>query len=176
MIHATLRPLVLAVPLALLACCAATAEDRLGLERVLVQGPDLHPALETVSLPDGSSRLLPAEVQPTNPHLSTDLAFVDTVARYGSQGNLDGMGMGAALFGLYHDGAALGIYGLEALSAGDASYREALLRDIWAHNVRGDRARVHRGGEVLLVVFHDGVPAETWEAVNEELAERLVRP
>ena len=52
---------------------------------------------------------------------------------------------------------------------------EGLLRGIWAKNASLDRARVHRGGKVLVVVWNDAVLA-CWEAVNAVVAERLVAP
>ena len=51
---------------------------------------------------------------------------------------------------------------------------EDALRGIWAHNVRIGRARVHRGDLVLVVVWHDGVSLDCWEAVNAKVAEQLV--
>ncbi len=62
----------------------------------------------------------------------------------------------------------LGFYGLHAGSMVDADRLESELRATWAHNASLDRARVFRGGELLLVVWHDGVSPECWEAVKRE--------
>jgi hypothetical protein len=70
----------------------------------------------------------------------------------------------------------VGFYGLEAASRADADRLESLLRGIWAHNASLDRARVHRGGKVLVVVWNDGVSASSWEAVNAVVVERLPVP
>jgi hypothetical protein len=111
-----------------------------------------------------------------NPHISTDPLFLEAIARSGSQGQLGGGGIRSVLFAVYIAERELGFYGLEAASEADANDREIALRDIWAHNVRLDRARVHRAGLVLVVVWTDGVSPECWEAVNRSVAERLVAP
>jgi len=107
---------------------------------------------------------------------SSNSEFVEVIARSGSQGRLDGKGVGLALYAIYRAESDLGIYGLEAVSEGDADRREKALREIWEHNVSLNRARVHRGDLVLVVVWHDGVSLDCWEAVNTEVAERLVGP
>ena len=62
----------------------------------------------------------------------------------------------------------------ESVEAADA--REELVREIWAHNASLNRARVHRSGEFVVVVWHDGVSPSCWEAVNEIVADRLGPP
>lgn len=51
----------------------------------------------------------------------------------------------------------VGLYGLEAASPADANRIEGVLRGIWARNESLRRARVHRKGKVLVVVWNDGV-------------------
>jgi hypothetical protein len=80
------------------------------------------------------------------------------------------------LYSIYKAENELGFYGFEAASAADADQREGTLREIWAKNVRLDRARVHREGLVLVVVWTDGVSPECWEAVNATVFERLTAP
>ena len=68
----------------------------------------------------------------------------------------------------------LGLYGLEAASTADADRLEGLMRGIWARNASLDRARVHREGEILVVVWNYPEAPACWEAVNAVVAERLV--
>jgi hypothetical protein len=110
---------------------------------------------------------------PGNPHVSTNAAFVEAIARSGSQGRLGGEGIRTALYPLYREKSELGFYGLEAVSAADADRREEALRDIWSHNVHLNLAQVHRKGLVLVVVWTDGVSPECWEAVNARVVEHL---
>jgi hypothetical protein len=65
---------------------------------------------------------------------------------------------------------------LEAESEADADEREKALREIWAHNSRHGRSRVHRKGLVLLVIWHDDVSPECWESVNATVVEQLNAP
>ena len=90
-----------------------------------------------------------------------------------SQGQLGGDGIRAALYALYQGERELGFYGLEAATTVDADRLESILRGTWAHNASIDIARVHRGGQVFVVVWHDGVSAACWQAVNAGLAKRL---
>ncbi len=153
----------------LLSSCATS-----GLDPLVVDGHEMHPSLVTVQLGEESYRLLSRAVLPDNPHLSTDAGFIEAIARNGSQGKIGGEGIRAALFALYRGESELGLYGLEAASIAGADRLEGVLRNIWAHNVGLDRAHVHRGEEVLVVVFHDGVSPSCWETVNTGIAERLI--
>jgi hypothetical protein len=144
-----------------------------GLERLVLEGPELHPSLTTRSLADDPIRHVPGQLVRQNPQLSAEAGFVRAITAAGSQGNLAADGVIAALFALYAVEKELGFYGLEASTTADASRLEAELRRIWAHNVSLDRARVHRADRVLLVVWTDGVPPEVWQAVNGGVAERL---
>jgi hypothetical protein len=119
---------------------------------------------------------VPRDVIEGNPYLSDDSEFVEAIARSGSQGQLGGKGISFALYALYDAECELGFYGLEAASQADADRLEDALRGVWAYNVDLGRAQVHRGELVLLVVWHDGVSLECWEAVNSGVAERLVAP
>ena len=94
-------------------------------------------------------------------------------ARIASQGRLGGKGVRAALYALYLGESEVGLYGLEAASPADADRLEGVLRGIWAHNESLGRARVHRKGQVLVVVWNNGVSTSCWEAVNAEVVERL---
>lgn len=153
--------------LLLLAGCAPSA-----LGPLVVDGPELHASLVTRKLED-AARLHVAPVLRDNPYLSTDSRFVDVIARIASQGRVGGAGVRAALYALYLGESEVGLYGLEAMSPADADRLEGVLRGIWAHNERLGRARVHRKGKVLVVVWNNGVSASCWEAVNAEVVERL---
>ena len=109
-------------------------------------------------------------------NISADPEFVEAVGRGSSQGRLDGKGVRLALYALYGAERDLGFYGLEAASQADVDRLEDALRGVWAHNVGLDRARVHRGNLALVVVWHDGVSLDCWEAVNSGIAQRLVDP
>ncbi|MCA1791980.1 MAG: hypothetical protein LC667_19660 [Thioalkalivibrio sp.] len=147
-----------------------------GLSSLVLDGRELHSSLVTAQLDEKPIRHVPRDVLQGNPHLSTDAEFVKAIARSGSQGKLGGEGIRAALYALYLGDSQVGFYGLEAASARDADRLEVALRTIWSHNVSIDRARVHRGGLVLVVAWHDGVSRESWEAVNAAVSERLVAP
>ena len=160
--------LLLGWSLLLLAGCAPSA-----LGPLVVDGHELHASLVTRKLED-AARLHVAPVLRDNPYLSTDSEFVDVLARIASQGRLlGGEGVRAALYALYLGESEVGLYGLEAASPTDADRLEGVLRGIWAHNERLGRARVHREGNVLFVVWHNGVSPACWEAVNAGVVERL---
>lgn len=150
-----------------------TACSMSGLRPLVLDGPELHSSLVPKQL-DGANHGVPPGVR-YNPHFSTDDEVVESIARCASQGQLGGHGIRAALYALYQDERELGFYGLEAASTADADRLEGILRETWAHNVSLDIARVHRGGQVLVVVWHDGVSAACWQAVNAGLAKRLAK-
>ena len=155
---------------------AASSAFGSGLDSLLLEGHELHASL--VARPLDSFRDLPVGVvPPKNPQLSSDETFVSAIARGSSQGRLDRRGIRTALYARYAAGEnELGMYGLEAKSDADAELREKAVREIWAYNARLNRVRVYRKGLVLVVIWHTGVSAECWEAVNAEVAERLVVP
>ncbi len=159
-------PLLFGWSLLLLTGCAPSA-----LSPLVLDGPELHASLVTGKIED-SHHVSPAMLR-DNPQLSTDAEFVEMIARGASQGRLDGEGIRAVLYAFYHGEGGLGFYGLEAASTMDADRLEGAIRGIWAHNERLGRARVHREGNVLVVVWHDGVSPSTWEAVNAKVVERL---
>ena len=146
-----------------------------GLGSLVLEGHELHASLKTRQM-DDSVRHVPRDLIPENPHVSTDAAFVAVIARNGSQGSLGREGIRSALYALYREKNELGFYGLEAVSAADADRWEKAIREIWANNGRLNRARVHRKGLVLVVVWTDGVSPECWEAVNASIVERLSAP
>ena len=163
--------LLLGWSLLILAGCAPSA-----LRPLVVDGQELHASLVTRKLED-AAKLHLAPVLRDNPSLSTDVEYVDVIARMASQGRLGGgQGIRAALYALYLGESELGLYGLEAVSSVDADRLEGVLRAIWAHNESLGRTRVHREGEVLVVVWHNGVSASCWEAVNAGVVERLTAP
>ncbi len=152
----------------MLAGCASSP-----LTPLVVDGPELHPSLVTRKL-DGVAQLhVPREVVPDNPYLSTDAKFVEVIAAGASQGRLGPEGIRAALYSLYSGEAQVGLYGLEAATSADADSREREMREIWAYGEGLGRMRVHREGKVLVVVWHDGVSPECWEAVNARVAQLL---
>jgi hypothetical protein len=155
----------------LLAGCAPSA-----LSPLVVDGQELHASLVTRKLEDASRLQLPRAVLRDNPYLSTDAEFVDAIAHSASQGRLGGEGIRAALYALYLGESDLGLYGLEAASIADANRLEGALRGTWAYNASLGRARVHREGKVLVVVWNGGVSASCWEAVNAGVVERLTAP
>jgi len=164
------RKIFLAASVGLLFAACGTS----GLEPLVLEGHELHASLVTPQIDDAPVHVS-RDVLRNNPQLSTDAEFIEAIARSGSQGQLGGEGIRAALYAFYHGESVVGFYGLEAATTADADRRESLLRGIWAKNVSLDRARVHRGGKVLVVVWNDGVPA-CWEAMNAVLAERLAVP
>lgn len=165
----------------LLMGCSRVAEHQntsveAALRSLVLEGPELHESLHTRKI--ASIRDLPTGVKsPANPHLSSENEFIQAVARGGSQGRLGGDGIRTALFARYSTGEnELGFYGLETESEAVADEREEAIREIWAHNGRFGRSRVHRKGLVLLVVWHDNVSPECWESVNATLVEQLNAP
>lgn len=163
------KALVIGVLCLTIAGCSASE-----LTPLVLEGHELHSSLVTGKL--SNIRHVPRSVVGGNPYLSADPEFVEAIGRGSSQGRFDGKGVRSALFAFYGAKSDLGFYGLEFASEGDAGRREDALREIWAHNVRLGRAQVHRGSLVLIVVWHDGVSLECWEAVNLGIAERLVAP
>ncbi len=163
--------LLLGWSLLLLAGCAPSA-----LGPLVVEGQDLHASLVTRKLKDASRLHVPRAVLRDNPYLSTDAEFVDAIAHCSSQGRLGGEGIRAALYALYLGESELGLYGLEAASTADADRLEGAVRGVWAYNESLGRARVHREGKVLVVVWNDGVSPSCWEAVNAGVLERLTTP
>jgi hypothetical protein len=166
------RKMFLAAAVGLLFAACGTS----GLNPLVLDGHELHASLVTQQIDDGPRRHVPRAVLRDNPQLSTDAEFVEAIGRCGSQGQLGGEGIRAALYALYSGENEVGFYGLEAASTAEADRRESLLREIWAKNASLDRARVHRRGKVLVVVWNDGVSASCWEAVNAVVVERLAAP
>src|SRR5262245_14702924 len=152
--------------LLLLAGCASST-----LSPLVVDGPELHASLVTLR-PEDSRHVSPALLR-DNPYLSTDAEFVEAIARGASQGQLGGDGIRAALYAFYRGESDLGFYGLEAASTAEADRRESAVREIWAYNESRGRARVHREGKAIVVVWHHGVSPSCWEAVNARVVERL---
>ncbi|MCA8954343.1 MAG: hypothetical protein KDE27_32850 [Planctomycetes bacterium] len=165
----TVPPLVVAFAVALTACSTCP------LTPLAVDGHELDAALVTCDLDAVAKLHVPRAVLRSNPQVSSDPAFVAAIARSGSQGRLGSDGVRAALYALHAGEKPLGLYGLQAASMADADRLEGALREIWNHNAELGRARVHRQGDVLIVVWHDGVSSACWQAVNASLAERLAR-
>ena len=155
------------------ASVALAEESPSGLHSLILEGHELHPSLSTPRIEDYPIRHIPRHLVKANPYHSDDPDFVRVISRGGSQGNLEGEGVRSALYALYLGERELGFYGMEAESMVDADRLEREVRRIWANNARFDRARVHREGLVLLVIWTDGVSPESWEAVNAVVAERL---
>lgn len=141
-----------------------------------MDGRELHASLTTQKLTDAAMLQVPREGLRDIPYFSTDPRFVAVIARGSSQGRLGPEGIRAALFAQYLGESWVGFYGLEAVTTADADRREVSLREIWAYGEGLGRARVHRAGKVLLVVWHGGLSPEIWEAVNTKLVERLTAP
>ena len=150
-----------------------------GLDLLAAEGPELHDSLKTRQIGDSINHL--SVPPPGNPHLSTDVDFIEILAGAGSQGRLGGESISRALYALYYCEqepagewpSDIGVYGLEATSIAAADQRESALREIWKKNVRLDRVRIHRSGLVIVVVWTYDVSGECWEAVNARVVERL---
>lgn len=158
-------------PLLLFAACTASE-----LGPLLVDGHELHASLVTKELDDGPIRHVPRDVLRDNPYLSTDVEFIEAIAHSASQGQIGGEGIRAALYAVYLGERELGLYGLEASSTTDANRLERALHEIWAHNERLGRARIHHKGKVLVVLWNDGASSSCWEAANAWVVERLAAP
>ena len=159
---------------------SALAESSLAtvnnLTALILQGPELHPSLKTRGLELGTLRHVPHGVVTQNPQHSTGAEFIEAIARSGTQGKFSGEGIRSALYALYLGDNELGFYGLEAVSEADANRWEGILHSTWSHNKRLGRARVHRRGLVLVVVWMDGESPEVWKAVNSVVGNRLIAP
>ncbi|MEL7500315.1 MAG: hypothetical protein AAFN77_22150 [Planctomycetota bacterium] len=169
-----------ALALALLGCEASPTPPQQArkatssqLQALMVDGEELHESLKTQRLDSIQDLPLNAEL-PKNPYLSTDSEFIKAIASGGSQGQLDGDGIGSAFYARYVTAEnELGIYGLKAKSNSDADRRESELRKIWAYNSGLDRAHVERDGLVIVVIWNDGVPEPCWQSVKREVAARI---
>ena len=143
------------------------------LDSLVFEGYEAHPLLVTKPLSDRPVRHVRGDVVKSNPQLSSDAEFIRAIAASGSQGRLDGEGVHSALYALYVAERETGLYGLEAASAADADSLEESLREVWSHNESIGRARVHRRGLILIVVWNDGVSREIWDAINASVTKRL---
>jgi hypothetical protein len=146
------------------------------LTALILEGSELHPTLETRRLEASTVRHVRRRVIAQNPQHSTSAEFIEAIARSGTQGKFSGEGIGSALYALYFGEKELGFYGLEAVSEADANRWERVLRKTWSHNERLGRARVHREGLALVVVWTDGASPDVWEAVNSVVENRLMAP
>lgn len=154
----------------------AVSTDASELAPLVLEGHELHDSLVTREFNESSLRHVSFAVIGGNPYLSADAEFVEAIGSSSSQGQLDGKGVRFALYAHYRAERDLGFYGMEAASEADADRLEDALREIWAYGGRLGRARVHRGNLVLVVVWHDGVSLDCWEAVNSGIVERLAAP
>jgi len=154
----------------------AVSTDASELAPLVLEGHELHDSLVTREYNESSLRHVPFAVIGANPYLSADADFVEAITSSCSHGKFDGRGVRFALYAHYRAEHDLGFYGLEAASEADADRLEEALRKIWAYGGRLGRARVHRGNLVLVVLWHDGVSLDCWEAVNSSIAARLVAP
>lgn len=143
------------------------------LALVFLQGGDLHPSLATPDFPSDALRDVPARMIKHNPQLDSDPGFVEAIARSSTHGRHGARGLSAALFARYLGEDDIGFYGLEATTEDDADWWEQHTRNTWAKNESLGRARVHRAGHVVLVVWNDGISPEIWAAVNTVVEERL---
>lgn len=140
---------------------------------LVFEGPELHSSLVTQNIEEVDRLHVPRSLLGENPLVSMEANFVETVARAGSQGRPNSAGVRTALYALYRSEKELGFYGLEAETEADADRLEQDLRATWRVNASADRARVHRAGRVLLVIWTDGVSPECWASVNAVVEERL---
>lgn len=152
-----------------------SAQIESGLSPLANKARALHPSLSLTPIDHGSAlRHVDPKVVTQNPQLSADPAFIEAIARSGSQGNLSAEGIGTALYVLYRGEKDVGLYGLEAKSLAEADRLESALRKIWAHNESLHRAQVHRSGLVVVVVWTDGIALEDWLSVNKRVDQILL--
>ncbi len=136
------------------------------LEALIIQSKDLHSSIKTKHFNRKSIRHVPFDILQSNPQYSEDIKFINAITRSSSQGKLDGENIRSGLYALYEAGPDLGFYGLEATTSQYAEEFEEKLRKIWSHNISIRRASVYRKDAVLVVVWHDGVASDVWDAVN----------
>ncbi len=169
-----------------------------GLNSLALKAGEIHPLLATRSLDSQSIRHISLSILQENPQHSADVEFIEAILGGSSQGRLgknnihladvefiesivssgshDSFGkynIHSALFALYYAEKDVGFYGLEAKNTQDADRLEVVLRETWSNNVSLDRARVHRKGLILMVIWHDGVSREVWDAVNISVSKQL---
>lgn len=148
--------------------------DKSALAALILEGHELDSCLTAHRTDEPIRHLPPGMVLRRNPYASTDSAFVEAVSRSASMGRIPREGVLSALYASYRSENGIVILrGLEAASRLDADWREAALRNTWAHNESLNRATVHRKGMLLVVVWHLGLTPERWASLNERLAERL---
>tara|TARA_R110002072_G_scaffold217365_2_gene375037 strand:- start:71942 stop:72451 length:510 start_codon:yes stop_codon:yes gene_type:complete len=167
------RKTLLTWPLILLLSGCATS----GLDPLVLDGQELHASLVTRPLAELAELRVSLDMR-GNPYLATEVGFVEAIALRASQGGgLGREGIRAALYAVYvGENELLGIYGLEAASRADGNRVEQVLRRTWASAARSELARVHRAGEVLVVVWTGGVSPSCWETVNAAVVRRLNAP
>lgn len=144
------------------------------LDSIAVQGNELHASLVTQSLA-GLANFWPPPEMTGNPFLSEDPAFVEAISKRATQGaGIGDVNLHSALYAVHSsDGKVLGIYGLHAATSADADRAERKLRDTWAYGASLDAVRVHRAGDVLVVVWTRSESVADWEAINESVVARL---
>lgn len=154
---------------------SASENGNAGIWKPMVfDGRELLPSLRTRKADEPVWHMRSGFVLPRNPYVSTNEEIVEGISRSSSQGRIPGGGIQSALYAAYGDeDKRVLLRGLEAASDRDASWREAALRDIWAKNMRFGNIRIHRKGTLLVVVWHQGLSPESWEAVNASVAKRL---
>ena len=144
---------------------------------MVLEGRELLPSLRTRQADEPVWHLRSGFVLPRNPCVSSvdfDAEFVEAISRSSSMGRIPREGVQSALYAAYGDKEKrVLLRGLEASSDLDATWREAALRAIWAVNERAGRVRIHRKRTLLVVVWHQGLSPESWEAVNASVAKRL---
>lgn len=141
---------------------------------LLLEGHELHLSLKTERADEPIRHMPPGMTLPRNPYTSANPEFVEAVARSTSMGRIPRDGVHSAFYASYRGENRLVLFrGLEAVSALDADWREAALRKIWAHNESLGRARVHRRGLLLIVVWHEGLSTQQWAALNARVAQQI---
>ena len=144
---------------------------------MVLEGRELLPSLRTRQADEPVWHLRSGFVLPRNPCVSSvdfDAEFVEAISRSSSMGRIPREGVQSALYAAYGDKEKrVLLRGLEASSDLDATWREAALRAIWAVNERAGRVRIHRKRTLLVVVWHQGLSPESWEAVNASVAKRI---
>lgn len=153
----------------------ARSRGNAGIWKTMIfEGRELLPSLKTRQADEPVWHMRSGFVLPRNPYVSSDAEFVEGISRSSSQGRIPRAGVQSALYAAYGgEEKRVLLRGLEAASDHDASWREAALRSIWAVNMRFGNIRVHRKGTLLVVVWHQGLSPESWEAVNASVAKRL---
>ncbi len=101
-----------------------------------------------------------------NPYLSEDREFIDAFAKELLGEGFDPAHVRAALFSVYEEHAELGIF---ALRLDDASSAEEAKTILIAQSEGAAGAMTFQTGNVVVLLWHDGVSDDCFAAINDYL-------